>query len=288
MDDVDGGALGESGRPTIAQLTIAQLTIGVLGGTGAQGAGLVSRWVRAGMRVVIGSRSPARSAAAAATLAAATGSDRVTGTGNEECAELADVVVIAVPFEAQAALLHALRDRLAGKTVVSCVNPLAFDGGGGPHALRVAEGSAAQQAQALLPASHVTAAFHHLAAGLLADPAVPVIDREVLVLGDDPGSVATVRALAEAIPGVRGVDAGGLNQAGRVEALTVELITRDRRERRERRDRDRQGPDRHDVDTSGRVASDRVASDLDASDLTVGDLHVPVVTEPPEMTITHA
>jgi len=112
--------------------------------------------------------------------------------------------------------------------VVDCVNPLGFDAKG-PYAVRVPEGSAAEQTESLLPESRVCAAFHHVSAVLLADPAVERVDLDVLVLGDDREAVSIVAALAGRIDGMRGVYAGRLRNAGQVEALTANIIAINRR-----------------------------------------------------------
>ncbi|HEX2291349.1 MAG TPA: hypothetical protein VHH53_14420 [Pseudonocardiaceae bacterium] len=91
------------------------------------------------------------------------------------------------------------------------------------------EGSAAQQAQALLPECRVTAAFHHVSAVLLEDPEVPSLDIDVLVLGDDCEATDLVCALANAIPGGRGIYGGRLRNAGQVEALTANLVAINKR-----------------------------------------------------------
>jgi NADPH-dependent F420 reductase len=93
----------------------------------------------------------------------------------------------------------------------------------------VAEGSAAQQAEALLPESRVCAAFHHVSAVLLADPEVAQIDLDVLVLGDDREAAAVVQAIAGRVEGMRGVWAGRLRNAAQVEALTANLIAINKR-----------------------------------------------------------
>ncbi|OLF08902.1 NADPH-dependent F420 reductase [Actinophytocola xanthii] len=211
---------------------VTGLTVGVLGGTGPQGRGLALRWAQAGIAVVVGSRSADRAEAAAAELRAAAGladaEDRVRGLDNAGCAAAADVVLVAVPWEGHGELLTALREQLAGKIVIDCVNPLGFDERG-PFALSVEEGSAAQQAERLLPESRVTAAFHHVSAVHLVDPAVTELDTDVMVLGDDRAATDQVRALADVIPGMRGVYAGRLRNAGQVEALTANLIAINRR-----------------------------------------------------------
>ncbi|HEY8452379.1 MAG: NADPH-dependent F420 reductase [Micromonosporaceae bacterium] len=210
---------------------VSGLTVGILGGTGDQGRGLAYRLARAGHPVLVGSRHAERGKAAAADLSTMPGvAAPVTGGENRWAAESADLVIVAVPWDGHAATLAELRGPLAGKVVVDCVNPLGFDERGA-YAVPVPEGSAAEQAAALLPDSRVCAAFHHVSAVLLADPEVSRIDLDVLVLGDDRDAAATVQALAARIPGVRGVYAGRLRNARQVEALTANLIAINRRYR---------------------------------------------------------
>ncbi|MDA2814469.1 NADPH-dependent F420 reductase [Nocardiopsis sp. RSe5-2] len=204
---------------------VSGLVVAVLGGTGDQGRGLARRLALAGTEVVIGSRSAGRAQGAADGL----GADLpVRGLDNAAAAAAADVVIVAVPWEGHRELLASLEEELAGKIVVDCVNPLGFDKKG-PYALPVPEGSAAQQAEAVLPRSRVTAAFHHVSAVLLLDPEVEEVDLDVLVLGDDRDATDTVRALAGLIPGVRGIYGGRLRNAHQVEAFTANLIAMNRR-----------------------------------------------------------
>jgi len=202
---------------------VSALSIGILGGTGDQGKGLARRFALAGHTVLIGSRSAERAEEAARSLDVA-----VRGAENAVVAAEADVVVVAVPWEGHKATLEALREPLAGKIVVDCVNPIGFDAKGA-YALPVEEGSAAQQAQAVLPDSRVVAAFHHVSAVLLLDPAVSELDLDVLVLGDDRAATDTVQALASRLPGVRGVYGGRLRNAHQIEALTANIISINRR-----------------------------------------------------------
>jgi 8-hydroxy-5-deazaflavin:NADPH oxidoreductase len=209
---------------------VKELTVGVLGGTGPLGGGLARRFAAAGLAVVVGSRDADRGARIAAEILADVPHGTVTGTSNDEVARHADLVVVAVPYEGHAELLRGLAELLAGKIVVDAVNPLGFDKQGA-FALEVEEGSAAQQAAALLPHSRVTAAFHHVSAPLLNDLTVPAVELDVLVLGEgeDREATDTVQALAELIPGVRGVYGGRLRNAGQVEAFTANLIAINRR-----------------------------------------------------------
>jgi NADPH-dependent F420 reductase len=204
-------------------------TIAVLGGTGPQGRGLARRFADAGLPVVIGSRSAERADETALALAEATGG-QVTGADNAGAAAAGDIVVVAVPWDGHGDLLRGLAGELAGKIVVDCVNPLGFDKQGA-YALPVEEGSAAQQAAALLPDSTVIGAFHNVSAVKLEDPGVTSVDTDVLVLGEgeDREACERVQDLAGTIPGVRGVYAGRLRNAHQVEALTANLISVNRR-----------------------------------------------------------
>jgi NADPH-dependent F420 reductase len=201
------------------------LVIGVLGGTGDQGRGLARRLAMAGQRVIIGSRDAGRAAAAAATVGSP---PQVTGAANEDAAAAADVVIVAVPWEGHRDTLAALAGPLAGKVVIDCVNPMGFDARGA-YPLPVPEGSAAQQAAAVLPGSTVVGAFHHMSAVLLLDPEVDRVDQDILVLGDDRAATDLVQALASLLPGARGVYAGRLRNCGQVEALTANLVSVNRR-----------------------------------------------------------
>ncbi|MFE9834441.1 NADPH-dependent F420 reductase [Streptomyces sp. NPDC005551] len=202
---------------------VSGLVVGVLGGTGPQGKGLAFRLARAGQKVIIGSRAADRARGAAEELG-----HGVEGADNTECARRSDIVIVAVPWDGHRETLENLRGELAGKLVVDCVNPLGFDKKGA-YALKPEEGSAAEQAAALLPDSRVTAAFHHLSAVLLQDPALEEIDTDVMVLGEERADVETVQALAGRIPGMRGIFAGRLRNAHQVESLVANLISVNRR-----------------------------------------------------------
>ena len=206
---------------------LSTLTIAVLGGTGPQGRGLARRFAQAGLKVVLGSRTAEKGEAAAAELSEAIGVP-VSGSDNRGASEAGDIVLVVVPWDGHGELLAELKPALDGKIVVDCVNPLGFDKQGA-YALPVEEGSAAQQAQALLPDSTVVGAFHNVSAVLLEDPSIESIDIDVLVLGDDREATDLVQALADVVPGMRGMYGGRLRNAHQVEALTANLISINRR-----------------------------------------------------------
>lgn len=212
-------------KPPITATTSQLGTIGILGGTGDQGRGLAYRWAAAGLDVVIGSRDAQRAQAAATEIGFG-----VRSAANLEVAAAADIIVVAVPWDGHPELLGSIAALVTGKIVVDCVNPIGFDDKGA-YPLDVAEGSAAQQAAAILADSRVVAAFHHVSAVLLNDRAIDAIDCDIMVLGEDRAATDIVALLAACIPGARGVYAGRLRNAHQIEALTANLISVNRRYR---------------------------------------------------------
>ncbi len=201
--------------------TDARPTIAILGGTGEQGPGLAMRWARAGYPVIIGSRQAEKAQRVAAELNERLGAPLLQGMDNAAAAAACDIAAITVPYEAQNALLETLRDALQGKVLVD-VNVALKP----PKVARVfipSEGSAAEQAQAVLGEGvAVVGAFQNVSAEKL-DDLESAIDCDVLVTGDDRTAKRQAMDLAEAI-GMRGIDAGPLVNAKAVEAMTSVLI----------------------------------------------------------------
>jgi NADPH-dependent F420 reductase len=201
--------------------------IPIIGGTGALGAGLALRWARAGASVAIGSRSAGRAEEAAARLRKAVPGAEVEGLANEEAAGRAEIVFLTVPFRAQSENLNNLRDALRpGQILVDCTVPLAAAvSGKATRSLGVWQGSAAQQAQEMVPDGvTVVAALHTIGAPKLADPDEELAE-DILVCGDRKVDKARVARLIELIPGLRAVNAGPLEMARIAEQLTPLLIS---------------------------------------------------------------
>lgn len=196
--------------------------IAVVGGTGPQGRGLAFRFALAGHEVMVGSRDAARAQERAAEIAAKAEA-AVAGVSNAEAAAAADVVVLAVPWDGHDDLVLSLAEHLAGKVVISCVNPLGFDQDG-PYGLTLEE-SAAEEAQRLVPTARVVGAFHHVAALSLWKTPDLLDHEDVLVCGDDAEAKSLVQDLASAVTGKRGIDTGALRLARQLEPLTAVLIS---------------------------------------------------------------
>jgi len=201
------------------------MNIAILGGTGKEGSGLATRWALAGHSIIIGSRDPDRAKATATELRERTHKLPIIGESNAEAARLGAVVVLALPALGLAATLPEVREGCRGKVVVSTVVPLTF---GGPRLFTPPPaGSSAEEAQALLPAARVVAAFHHVAAHELADTDHP-IECDLLCCGDDAPAKQTVAELAGSM-GLRTIDVGPLSNAAVIEGITAVLASINRR-----------------------------------------------------------
>jgi NADPH-dependent F420 reductase len=202
-------------------------TVPVIGGTGALGFGLALRLARAGVPVVIGSRDAPRAAEAAGRLRERVPEAQAEGLENAQAAARGPIVFLCVPFRAQSENLTNLKHVLApGQTLVDATSPLAAAvSGKATRVLGVPQGSAAQQAQEMVPEGvTVVSALHTVSAATLGDLDHP-LDEDVLIAGDSKGAKLSVAELIGRIDGLRPVNAGRLEQARHVEALTALLIS---------------------------------------------------------------
>jgi 8-hydroxy-5-deazaflavin:NADPH oxidoreductase len=202
-------------------------TIPIVGGTGALGSGLALRLAAAGRAVAIGSRDAGRAAEAAERIRAQVPGAEVEGLQNPEAAKRGPVVFLTVPFRAQSENLTNLRNALTeGQILVDATVPLAAAiSGKATRLLGVPQGSAAEQAQEMVPDGvTVVSALHTVSAATLGDLDAE-LDEDILIAGerkDDKRRVADIIAL---IPGLRPVNAGALETARFIEALTPLLIS---------------------------------------------------------------
>jgi 8-hydroxy-5-deazaflavin:NADPH oxidoreductase len=202
-------------------------SVAIVGGTGALGFGLALRLGRQGVPVVIGSRDEGRAQEAATRATAAVSEGSFEGRVNEDAVGGIPLVILSVPFRNQSETLRNLRGALReGQLVVDATVPLAAAvSGKATRTLGVWQGSAAQQAQELVPSGvRVVSAFHTVSAALLADLHHD-LDEDVLICGDRREDKERVAKLVERVPGLRAVDCGPLELARIVEQFTALIIS---------------------------------------------------------------
>lgn len=180
------------------------------------------------MEVTVGSRSEERAVDTVRTL-----SERWSGrslplvAGTNEVAAGADVVVVATPWDGVLPTVENLHDALEGKLVVSMANALTR---WGRHMVPLLPptGSVTVAVAGALPHARVAGAFHHLPAGPWADLDHP-LDADVMVCSAERSTTDEVISLIDRLPGLRGVDSGGLGSALAIEALTPAILEINRR-----------------------------------------------------------
>src|SRR4051794_4333472 len=221
------GQVASRGLRAAISCDLVSEPIPIIGATGALGWGLAMRLAQAGQPVVIGSRSAERAEEAAGRARDAVPGADVEGLVNAGAAQRGPIVFLTVPFRAQAENLNNLREVLRPEQIlVDCTVPTAAAvGGKATRTLGVWQGSAAEQAQEMVPDGvTVIGALHTVSAKALADPDAE-LDEDILVCGDRKADKARVARIIETIPGLRAVNAGALEMARIVEQLTSLLIS---------------------------------------------------------------
>ncbi len=199
------------------------MRIGVLGGTGPAGSSLSARLASVGFDVVIGSRSRDKALEVRDRLVERwPGRDLAIDAADNERAALADLAVIATPWDAAGATAASVSGSLDGKVVISMANALAKVG----HEFQPLvppRGSVAAAVQAAVPRSKVAAAFHHVPAKELGDLDHP-IESDVLVCSDHRSATEAAIEIVTKIPDLRALDSGELSNAAPIEAFAAVLL----------------------------------------------------------------
>lgn len=204
------------------------MQIGVLGGTGPAGSAVSARLAAVGVEVLLGSRTQEKATEVVQELKQRwTGHDLSLVPVTNQVAAGADLIVLATPVEGAVNTVRGLVDELSGKILVTMVNAM-VKWGDRVVPLLPYTGSVAVALSRAVPKTNVAGAFHHLPAGLLGNPDHE-LHADVMVFADAPAVTDEVIALVARIPGLRGIDVGGLGSALAVEALTACLVEVNRR-----------------------------------------------------------
>jgi 8-hydroxy-5-deazaflavin:NADPH oxidoreductase len=200
--------------------------IGILGGTGPAGSGLAARLSAGGQRVFLGSRDRAKAEATLQELVARWGPRlaHIEAVTNAEAAEAGEIVVLGTTAKATVATAAEHAPRLAGKPTVSMANAMRRVGSNF-EPVRIEEGSIAQAVQKAAPEALVAAALHHIPAAALQNLDKATLHGDVAVVSDDLEAMRATHALVSAMPELRPLDGGPLENAIALEAFCAVLLT---------------------------------------------------------------
>jgi len=208
------------------------MKIAILGGTGNIGKGLALRWAYE-HEIIIGSREQSKAEQLAESYAQilrenATKTCNIRGVENDKAVAAADIVIVAVPYQALKSLVDSIHLSLTDQVIVSLVVPMEKQNSYLKYVLPD-DGSAAVELKKLVPDTvGVVAAFHNLSAKKLCN-LENHLDYDVVVCGSDKEAKKNVMRLIEDINGIRPLDGGEIEDAVIIESLTPFLINLARR-----------------------------------------------------------
>jgi 8-hydroxy-5-deazaflavin:NADPH oxidoreductase len=182
-------------------------------GLGNIGSRLAKNLTAGGESIIVADKTVAK----AETLAGELGSN-AKAMSIQEAISKADVVILAIYFDAIKEMLITYRSDLAGKIVVDPSNPLAPDGKGGFKKTIPADQSSGQLISALLPeGAELVKAFGTLGAESLASGVNRSPERAVLFYATDYPEAGRVVAKLITASGFSPVSVGGVDQSIRIE-----------------------------------------------------------------------
>ena len=132
----------------------------------------------------------------------------------------ADVIILAVPFEAEKEISEKIREVANQKIVISIANPLnqTFDG-----LVTAPDTSAAEQLQLLLPNSKVVKAFNTTFAADFSSPVIDGKQVDAFIAGNDGDAVQAVAEMV-GVAGFNPIIAGDLSVSRTLENMQLLLI----------------------------------------------------------------
>jgi predicted dinucleotide-binding enzyme len=178
-------------------------------GAGNVGKALGTSLTRAGHHVTLAARSPESAQAAAAEIGVDAADSAAAAVTD------ANVVILAVPYQAGREVAAAIADGTVGRTIIDTTNPLKADYSG-----LATDTSAAEELQQNLPDAHVVKAFNTVFASIQSNPSGAAAPVDGFVAGDDAKAKQTVISLVESI-GMKPLDVGNLSSARYLEGMAL-------------------------------------------------------------------
>src|ERR1700685_1453057 len=194
---------------TISDSTVAIIATGTLGGR------IATAFAAGGQDFLLAGRDTDAAGKLASDLG---GHAEVVSV--DEAVERADVLLLAVWFDAFKELIAQYGERLAGKVIIDPTNPVGPDGNGGFQKIIGEQESSGQLLAGLLPpGARLVKAFGTLSADTLSTVARRVAERAVLFYAADDDAAGEQVAELIRTAGYEPVRVGGLDQSIRLEVF---------------------------------------------------------------------
>ena len=196
-------------------------TIAIIGATGNMGSAISKALAKGNYRLLLKSEENDKlSELVKEIITTIPGADIEGAYCPKDASWEADIIINAVPYEAEKQVAEKIRDVANQKIIISIANPLneTYDG------LVTDPGtSAAEELQKLLPNSKVVKAFNTTFAADFSQPVIAGKQADAFIAGDDDEALTTVSELVETA-GFRPIVAGGLSESRVLENMQLLLI----------------------------------------------------------------
>ena len=200
--------------------------IGFISGTGPQGKGMALRFAKAGIDVVIGSRTLEKGQKIAQEVNETVGGNHATGADNPTAIRECDILFLTVPFEYAASQIETYLPYLQEKSegiFVDVTVPLTFEKGF-PGVEDIPEKSGIELLRTKVPEQYaMIGAFKTVSAEALNEIDKP-LEMDTFVFGDNKEARAKIMEICNKIPNLRAIKSGRLSVGRFVEPNTAFLI----------------------------------------------------------------
>jgi len=196
-------------------------TIAIFGATGNMGSAIAKSLAKGAYRLLLISNDMEKLKSLQSNISAnsSTTEPEIMQSLNDTDSK-PDIIILAVPYAAEAELAPAIRQLAAGKTVISIANPINKNLTG---LVTAPDSSAAEDLQKLLPDSKVVKAFNTTFAGDFAQPVIDGKQVDAFIAGNDEPSVKTVAELVKTA-GFNPIIAGDLPVSRTLENMQLLLM----------------------------------------------------------------
>jgi hypothetical protein len=196
-------------------------TIAVIGATGSMGSSISKNLSKENYRLLLCATDEDKLRTLAGDIGKKSAAEIETLDCTVDAGWEADIIILAVPFQAEKEVAQKIKQVANQKIVISIANPLndTYDG-----LLTAPDTSAAEELQKHLPNAKVVKAFNTTFA---ADFATPVIDGkqvDAFVAGNDEDAVKTVSEIVK-VAGFNPIPAGKLSVSRTLENMTLLMIS---------------------------------------------------------------
>lgn len=202
-------------------MSITKQTIAIIGAGGNMGSAIAKSIAGGNYRLLLFDREPERLSSLSKEIQEAhPNTDLDLMNCVHDCSWEADIIILAVPHNAEKEIADKIRDVATQKIVISIANPINEDFS---KLTTAPDSSAAEELQQWLPHSKIIKAFNTTFAADFEQPVIDSKQADAFIAGDDEEALQTVNELVETV-GFNPIIAGDLRVSGTLERMQLLLM----------------------------------------------------------------